>query len=1050
MASEPRQASPVGADPTPVEAPRLQGEVGLADLLILRERLGAAALDHLAPLAGLARRPPTPQDPEQTPGHARGPTETEPHTQAPAPQTSRREPPRTPDHPVSGLPFYRVVDYRPLPQEQAPGERPQWAREARPIPPDGPRAAWPIPVPAPLSPWRRLWPFLRAVLGERVARRTPDLRRLIRASARGRMPRRIPHLRRARWTPRARVVLDFNRRTAPLVGADLRDLVPGLLQLRGALGLEVLGHTDGLIGPWIGLDAEGEPSRLPKPPRPPHADMAVLVVGDLGCTGGPEERAPWVALGHQCRRAGIRPVALVTCPSRAWHPELAALYRLIPWDRGRPLPRILPRRTPRRISSPAQPPDLDREPLADLAAGLVADPATARLLDHLTPAAHIEPALLRALRCRLGLDIGAELGAWHHPHLTHTSGGCQWRDAAARAHHEPAFRALTAEARRTVAGLLTLAHLHQPESLRLEEAAHLARLEGRTDTAARDHLADLVCTVEAGGPNARNLLRYMGYLLTQVPAGAWQEPRLAALFALVHRARLTRPAPGQPPPELPPGLDLEDAAWLLAGKGEPRVRTLVQQGRALFLIGNPALVDGIAPVQRPGDPAPIPGSPLGHLVLSEAPVQVADLGPRRAPTAETDAGPETPPPWRAYPSDARQPIPIPSGGLILRGHDAELTLASLTRPHWASAIGQDGSGLSVDIPWGAGGGDAQGTRRLRWVPPGPPLGDDVAPLVRQVAIPRGAWWDQHAWARWRDGETLAAAWADARGVDEIGPWADFSLGGVTQRMRWIWPGEFTMGSPEGEVDRIDNETLHPVLLTTGYWLAETACTQALWEAVMGQNPSRFSGAERPVEQVSWEDVMGFLARLAERRPGLAPRLPTEAEWEHACRGGRDTPFGLGANLTTDQVNYDGDYPYAGAPKGQNRGETVPVKQLAANDWGLYQMHGNVWEWCSDCYGDYGDGLAIDHRGAATGVQRVCRGGSWIYRAERCRSAQRVDRQPDERNHNLGFRLARGPEPSSAEPPGGGAPGEGAPGRRATPDRWSGAESVRRRALPGAG
>ena len=165
-----------------------------------------------------------------------------------------------------------------------------------------------------------------------------------------------------------------------------------------------------------------------------------------------------------------------------------------------------------------------------------------------------------------------------------------------------------------------------------------------------------------------------------------------------------------------------------------------------------------------------------------------------------------------------------------------------------------------------------------------------------------------------------------------------------------------MGSPVDEAERFEDESpQHEVTISRGFWLFDTACTQALWQAVMGDNPSHFKGADRPVENVSFEDVAVFLERLNERLPGLDLVLPTEAQWEYACRAGTDTPFSFGANITTDQVNYAGFAPYAGAAEGEYRGQTVPVGSLPANPWGLFEMHGNVREWCVDTWHESYDG-----------------------------------------------------------------------------------------------
>lgn len=253
-----------------------------------------------------------------------------------------------------------------------------------------------------------------------------------------------------------------------------------------------------------------------------------------------------------------------------------------------------------------------------------------------------------------------------------------------------------------------------------------------------------------------------------------------------------------------------------------------------------------------------------------------------------------------------------------------------------------------------------------------------------------------------------AAWACDWGEDERGLWMALRVGGERQAFRWIAPGFFLMGSPEDEPERGLDETQHDVTLTRGYWLADTACTQGLWQAVMGSKPSRFIGDPAlPVETVSWDDVQKFLERLNAAVPGLEARLPTEAQWEYACRAGTSTPFSFGAQVTPDQVNYNGRDPYADGREGVNRERTVPVKSLPPNAWGMYEMHGNVWEWCADWYGAYDPAAAVDPVGPPDGGFRVLRGGSWFGLGRRARSAFRLRLVPAERFDDFGFRLAPG-------------------------------------------
>ena len=225
---------------------------------------------------------------------------------------------------------------------------------------------------------------------------------------------------------------------------------------------------------------------------------------------------------------------------------------------------------------------------------------------------------------------------------------------------------------------------------------------------------------------------------------------------------------------------------------------------------------------------------------------------------------------------------------------------------------------------------------------------------------------------------------------------------VPENFVLIRGGECTMGSPTYEPERQSNETQHQVRVSD-FYIGKYAVTQAEWESVTGTNPSHFKGANLPVEQVSWDDCQAFIQAL-NRKTGQTYRLPTEAEWEYACRAGTTTPFNTGGNLTTEQANYDGNYPYNNNRKGQYRKQTVAVDSFEPNAWGLYNMHGNVWEWCSDWYGEYESGCVETPVGSKSGSPRVIRGGGWGGPAGSCRSAYRRGSPPGNRNDGVGFRL----------------------------------------------
>jgi formylglycine-generating enzyme required for sulfatase activity len=222
----------------------------------------------------------------------------------------------------------------------------------------------------------------------------------------------------------------------------------------------------------------------------------------------------------------------------------------------------------------------------------------------------------------------------------------------------------------------------------------------------------------------------------------------------------------------------------------------------------------------------------------------------------------------------------------------------------------------------------------------------------------------------------------------------FAVPSIGLEMLWVKSGTFEM----------DEYTPHTVTLSDGFWLGKHEVTQAQWQKVMGSNPSRFKGGDRPVERVSWTDVTSFCDKLTELErkagrlpPGMSYQLPTEAQWEYACRAGTKTTYAFGDSLTSGQANISG-----------GPGETTDVGNYPANGRGFHDMHGNVWEWCADWYGDYPTGAARDPVGPAVGSYRVLRGGSWYDSALFARSAYRIRFVSAFSGSYLGFRLSLRP------------------------------------------
>ena len=256
---------------------------------------------------------------------------------------------------------------------------------------------------------------------------------------------------------------------------------------------------------------------------------------------------------------------------------------------------------------------------------------------------------------------------------------------------------------------------------------------------------------------------------------------------------------------------------------------------------------------------------------------------------------------------------------------------------------------------------------------------------------------------------------------------------VTNNMIYINGGVFTMGSPASEEGRAPNEIQRSITLSP-FYISRFPITQREFQDMMGRNPSSFKGENLPVESVTWWEALEYCNRRSQKerlalvytidkdkgtvtwnRSASGYRLPTEAEWEYACRAGTSTPFNTGIKITSDQANFDGIWKEEvvnefGAVtrilRGEYREKTTPVGTFTPNARGLYDMHGNVWEWCWDLFGPYPSGTHTNPTGALSGSSRILRGGSWNNTAENIRSAHRIDYDPGSKGYDIGFRVVR--------------------------------------------
>ncbi len=252
----------------------------------------------------------------------------------------------------------------------------------------------------------------------------------------------------------------------------------------------------------------------------------------------------------------------------------------------------------------------------------------------------------------------------------------------------------------------------------------------------------------------------------------------------------------------------------------------------------------------------------------------------------------------------------------------------------------------------------------------------------------------------------------------------FTVPALSLSMLWCPPGSFQMGSPENEGARDSDEVRREVTLTQGFWLGKHEVTQAQWEKIMGNNPSYFKGLKLPVEKMSWASARTFCEKLTKRESkagrlpkGWAYQLPTEAQWEYACRAGTKTAwnFGNSPKELSKYANYadkNADFEYADKEHDDGHATTAPVGSYPANPWGFRDMHGNVFEWCSDWHGEHSLVTVSDPLGPSIGTEKVFRGGCWALPGVFTRSARRDKNQPILESAFLGFRLclrsAQGP------------------------------------------
>lgn len=823
-------------------------------------------------------------------------------------------------------------------------------------PEDSPPGTYVFAPPEPLLPARRLLPLLFNALNQTKSAHKLDTRRLVRRIARGQALQKLPRAKRARWPLRLLIIIDTDKKLEPY-WADFDYWVKQLQALLGNEAVDAIRFEERSLGeqPSFAMCWPGKVDDAWFVWQLPAVDTTVLIFSDLGQDDSRR------ALRWQRQLAGLRDHS---APLLALSPAACADGKL--WDWLRPNPyndRTVNSHPSRNGFNLPVAAETDNPPHpVDGAAPL---PDWDTILAWLSALPLIDVGLLRLLRRNLNWgDSSLEGLIWNHPHLRHIGVGMRVRETVSERYREIYRQRLAGSGKaKTFWECVAKHHQNAYAGLKHLESLNRCGLEQTDEPAMCDYFLRLCKTAwdEATNPNQQALLRQQCHtILNSLPKTLWRSDLSALLYPIYAAVHSDKIRDGEWPEELEPGFEPERLAWIM-GTDDHVWSELVAWN--FTQIGS----QGELQCRKASDA--IAGQPyLFQLVTPKA------FPPRLIRGNSLNAVQET------LFDHAR--FSIPYGGIAaIQAGNKRFHINVIPKPSWA-----------IDIALRA-------------------IGKSLACLVTKMC------WVGHEFndVEWHVTETLPGRWALPKpfGDDQYGLYADLTVNQVNQRFRWIEPGSFMMGSPEDEPERYDNETQHPVTLTQGFWLADTAVTLAFWLAVLGgDNPSYFKNdPQNPVEQVSWNAAQSFIASLNQRVSGLNAQLPTEAQWEYACRAGTTTPFSFGANITSEQVNYDGGVPYAEGKKGWYRGKTVPVKSLPANPWGLYEMHGNVWEWCQDGWQEnLGTEAARDpltQANEAAGGDRVLRGGSWNDYGRDVRSAIRDRYRPDSRDRSFGFRLALG-------------------------------------------
>lgn len=860
------------------------------------------------------------------------------------------------------------------------GQLPDWFTEASPtiLVEAGSRIPMQhrvFPLHTELTRWSRLEPFLKKILGARVAGMQVDTVRLVKQVAEGESIQRIPRKEHHGWAAGLCLLIDINSENFPY-RRDFIQLREKLLQVRGVEGLDVQYVLDEPGGYVTRYQHQHETVELW---RTPARETPLLILSDLGMHAASQRPLyAWLVFGQLLKAQGIRPVVLMPVAERDIDKRLFNYFDCYEWDGTSDLKRV--KGSYQSETDPRNHADSIEALLGYFFATVRVDSGLLRAIRYLIPG---EPDSKQPLRFH-PFDIGHETAVWRHRATLQEGDEWGWKSGSKENYLSSAvklLKILKPKKRQQLVELIGRYHATYPDELYFEAMYNLMLLEDQDAglaglvpavirSATDQYMADLAKTFAENSQNnllenwvKRHLERHQAENIRKKHK-YW----LAFMaFARLHQEQREGKAE-VPYPDFLTQADIAEISRYINHAKAFRRYQLKQQGEKLVLVPQDEAGKAKQAVDDWGKSA-VSGALLLNLSLNDERIfhiHTDNNGKQKNVSLNLDKIKD----GFAFPVNGKHEFQIGQERFTV-----DVSTAQQKKEPWMTFIASGSDGLYAESQTNAGD-----IYRWYWHPP---------EWSRDKGILPGAWYGSKQ--------------LDKAQRDTYGFYTDITIAGIPQRFRWIEPTAFQMGSPKDELGRYNHETQHLVILTQGYWLAETACTQALWQAVTGNNLSNFKGKDNPVENVSWQDVIdNFLKRVNKQYPQLKLRLPTEAEWENACRAGTLSPYSFGAEITKEQANF-------GASK------TAKVKSYPFNQWGLYEMYGNVWEWCQDWYGSYPEVSVIDPQGSGMGSRRVLRGGSWIDYSRGCRSASRARDDPANRNGNIGFRLTIGHEFSPVRP-----------------------------------